>query len=413
VLLFALVPGITLILGSVVLGIHDFPAQAPAFAAKTRQVGYLFALNWSLNYGILFPLALYLMVHALQGMADALGQLHDRGMVRDRSMRVVSGNMIAKLWAKGTPTLAWLLLIFAVALPGIFSIGEWIWNNLLRLLGGGPAASFRDYDWGLAAIMHAPGADARLPVFANAAFDLLAFACEGALIAATFAFFLTLLDVDRALPGTRGRLRVVPDLKSEDPRRGFEVFAEPLNEMLGVAFINYLMCYFVRLQGVYMEDTAAPSLAAFVHADIFAGAKAADGQTKISAVAEHIFAVGEQTTRGTLAELLFVLVFTFSLVVVVMTVRKAAYRARAAAVQFLNDAPGRTLFGLEPQVELDRAKSIVAWPLGYLRLDVLLFLTLFALFTLVLYRVGLFVAGAVLAALLIRAMNRIRKWSQQ
>ena len=153
---------------------------------------------------------------------------------------------------------------------------------------------------------------------ANAGFDLLAFSTQGLLIAASFAFFLLLLDLGRVLPG-RGRDRVlflVPDLRSSDTRQGFEVFAEPLQKTLGAALFTYLILYCVRLEGVYMKSRDAVSLAAFVQSDIWSGAvQAANPVTgnALESVLKHMFSAGDETVRGVLASFMAVLVLRAAL----------------------------------------------------------------------------------------------------
>lgn len=418
VLLFGLIPGFTLVFGSILLGIHFLTAKAPEFAPLDREVGYLPALNWSLAYAVFLPAALYLMTESLQGIADALENLHVRGMVKDSNGKVVIVSVLPRSWEIGTTTRSRLLVIFGVLIPTLYSLGEWFPNNFLRLFHKGPIAKYPDYDWGLAGLIHA----ASQPEWSfthrllNATFDLLAFSTEGLLMGVSFAFFIILLDLGRVLPGTqrpgRGRNRdlvIVPDARSRDPRRGFEIFAEPLKKALGVALLMYLILYCVRLEGSYMNSPGSPSLAAFVQNDIWLGVVAAaekpKGNTLVS-VLKYLFSTADQTqtVRGILAWLMAVLVFTFSLIVVVMTIQQAASRAKAFAEQ----SPGMLSGGRLPPREKNK-EWMVVWPLGYLKLSNILAIMLLATCTLYLYRIGLFVAGFVVAGLFLKLVLGIVK----
>src|SRR5215469_5855180 len=121
ILLFGLIPGFTLIFSSILLGIYFFKATAPEFAPIDREVGYLPALNWSLTYAVLLPAALYLMTESIQGIADALDNLHARRMVRDRNLKVIDDRVLPRSWEIGTRTRSWLLLVFGIVIPALYA----------------------------------------------------------------------------------------------------------------------------------------------------------------------------------------------------------------------------------------------------------------------------------------------------
>src|SRR6202034_561378 len=84
----------------------------------------------------------------------------------------------------------------------------------------------------------------------------------------------------------------------------------------------------------------------------------------LASVVKHLFSTGDATVRGILAWLMAVLVFTCSLIVVVMTIQKAASRARAN----VNPRNPKSLFGGEVAAEATLAAEMIVWPLGYLKL---------------------------------------------
>jgi hypothetical protein len=105
--------------------------------------------------------------------------------------------------------------------------------------------------------------------------------------------------------------------------------------------------------------------------------------------------------------MLAVLVFLFSVMTVSMTVGRAAARAKSEALRWFDGRNPTSLFGGDIATERGLADSMVTWPLGYLRMNTLIVIIIVAVGTLYLYRVGLFMAGFVLAALLIRTLLRI------
>jgi hypothetical protein len=414
VLLVGLLPGFGLIFGSLILHIATWTASSPDFAAKDREVGYLPALNWSLTYALLFPIILYLMTNTISGLADAVDRLHSRGMVlkKDGLERMHTATLTSD-WLAGSHGRSRLLIIFAVVIPTAFGVTEWFLNNFLRLVHMSQVPSHSDYDWGLAGLMTLPGRQEWCFIhrLANALFDLLAFTTEILLIGSLIAFFIAVLDLGRVVPsGRRGEtLMLIPDIKSADRRLGFEVFADPLEKLLGVALVAYLVCYLVRLEGAYMASTTSSSLADFVSGDILSGiGQAAKSPTPSNLVVAFIalFSLGDQQIRGVLAWIMSVLVAVFSLSTVVMTVRGAAFSAHQNAVEGLENG-SLPLANLDRVSAAKRLESMAVWPLGYLKLDLLLFWVSIAVLTLVLYRIGLFVAGIVSFSLFLRLIKRL------
>lgn len=154
-LLFGFFWGIVLIVGGYVLNIDSLVTSniAPFNGAGQRQVGYGSALNWSFTYAVLFPVSLYLMVESLRSVKDPLEGLHNKSMVRDQNMRPVIQGSWTGSWPERSTGRRLLILSIGVVLPASLSLGEWFSNNLLRLLGRGPSASYPDYDWGLAGVL--------------------------------------------------------------------------------------------------------------------------------------------------------------------------------------------------------------------------------------------------------------------
>ncbi len=426
-----LLPGFALIFGSLVLHIATWTARAPDFADINREVGYLAALNWSITYAILFPILLYLMANTISGLANALDRLHICGMVHEIDpdalndpltaldlgkvkLQAVRTRILTRNWLSGSPVRKHFLIIFAIIIPAAFGATEWFFNNFLRLIHMAPVPSHSDYDWGLAGLMPLrPGAPewALVHRLANAAFDLLAFTTEVLLIGSLIAFFIIVLDLGRVVPtGRRGETHLLlPDLNSPDRRFGFEVFSDPLGSLLGVALIAYLICYLVRLQGAYMANTSSSSLADFVSDYILAGVRqAAKSPTPAHLVDAFValFNLGDQQIRGALAWMMSVLVAIFSLSAVVMTVQGAAASAQRTATDRLKNR-NLDLADQTPKNAADKLKSMAIWPLGYLKLNILLFWIFIAVLTLILYRIGLFVAGIVSFMLFLRIVKKL------
>jgi hypothetical protein len=409
-LLFGFLWGTMLIVGSHVLNIDSLltPDMRPFNAAGVRQVGYLAALNWSFTYAVLFPVSLYLMAESLRCVQDSLEELQTMGMVRDQDMQRTLGGKLSASWVNGSTGRGLLILILGAGLPILLSLWEWFSNNFLRLLSRGPTASYPDYDWGLAGLMsnwtHA------MRVW-NAGFDLLAFLCYGLLLSSSLVYFILLLDLARVIPthlGARDNQLVPYLLPGSDPRRGFEVFAEPLQQMLAIALLSYLMCYLVRLEGAYMKSTGVTDLWTFVKPSFLMGVDEAKKKS-VSGLASVLFDVGTSSVRGYLAQIASFILFAFSMQVMVITVRTAAKRAHDNAIAYLNRPGVSPLFGGSVAEERQLAETMTIWPLGYLKPNLILAILGLAAASIYWYRIGIYIVGLVVATLFIKLVARLKK----
>ena len=410
VLLFGFLWGILLIVGSYLLNIDSLmtPNMPPFNGAGVRQIGYGSALNWSFTYAVLFPVSLYLMIESLRWVKDTLEGLQTKGMVRDQKMQPILQSSWTESWIQGSKGRGSLILIIGVVLPVLLSVGEWFSNNLLRLLGRGPSASYPDYDWGLAGVMLNWTRAMRMW---NASFDLFAFICYGMLLMSSLIYFILLLDLARVIPTHHDvhQGQLVPYLiPNSDARRGFEMFAEPLQQMLVIALLSYLMCYLVRLEGAYMNSTGFSDLWTFVQPAFLLGVDEAK-KSSASGVASVLFDTGNTTVRGYLAQVTSFILFAFSMQVVVITVRTAAQRAHDNADAYLSRDEAIPLFGHSVAEERQLLKTMTIWPLGYLKPNLILAILALAAASIYWYRIGLYIVGLVIATLLIRLVARLKK----
>ncbi len=426
-LLAAALPGFVLFVGSYLLNLDHVmaPARAPFVGPdpradgvtqfSVREVGYVPALNWSLTYLLLFPAALYFKVTAIQGTARALDHLHRRGMWRNSSNRHVRRQVVTESWIVGNSARAIFIFAFGIVVPVVYSIGEWLQNNLLPLWHGSPPhgwppAQIPYYDWGLAGVMCQWGLGHRM---VNAAFDLVAFADEGLLIASTFIFFLLILDLGRVMPRppAGSALVLIPDLTAKDVRRGFEVFEEPLQQMLLSALLALVICYLVRLEGLYMNGVGSSSLVEFLskNSTFDIVGKVFTDPKVLPSLVPTLFNVGPDSFRGVLAWTVSGLISLLCVCVVVMTVRSSANDARASAVEYFATR-SEPLFGGSAEEERGRLESMEVWPLRYLRLNLLIGLAVLAFATLYFYRIGIYFVLMGLVALLMRITTLLLSW---
>jgi hypothetical protein len=379
---------------SVALNVHLFTALPEYGGGRVREVGYFAAPNWSIIYTFLFPLAASIMTAVIQKVHIAIDNLYKDEMVRDEATKEpIRTNEASSVW-RGTPGLPWWLFWSVVGIvPAALSWPEWFNNNYRRLFGWGPKPESWDYDWGLAGIMP-PGAYGDLFRALNAALDFLAFTYQGVLLASLLAFFLYLLDVGRVLPGNSATGALFPNLRTQDKRQGFGLFEDTLRLMLLASVVIYVMCYSVTINRIYMHHNSAPSLLALVNSDL---SKAFVNVYNLPTLRDFLLegvpqTYSRQQIYGTVG---YLLAITASICVLIYTVRSAARRARAEARRYYESVDAKSLFGLSVADERERARNMVTWPLGWLRLNLLLATGVLALCSLWWYRFAIvFVALA-------------------
>jgi hypothetical protein len=299
-----------------------------------------------------------------------------------------------------------LILACAAIVPAVLAYGEWYPHNFMRLRAGEcGSCSLSDYDWGLAAIL--PEARNYPGWHMNSAFDFLAFTCEGLLIGATVLCFLYLLDMSQVLPGPESRVNKVlfPNLRSDDPRRGFQKFEQPLQLMLNASLVFYLISYLIRINRIYMRDPKFASIIDFMQRHINVLVKNKVLEAKGSGLLAILLETPPETKyQEFFAGIALLLVSFFSLFVIVLTVRSAARRAKANAMEYYERPDAQSLFGLPIEDEKKRAKEMTTWPLEwrYFQLDALLVMMLMATVVLWFYRLGFYVFLLFIATVLAR-----------
>jgi hypothetical protein len=403
-----LLGGVLLCGGSFLLHLHDVLAIGPPYflgPSGQRQVGYLWAPNWSLTYAILGPIALYLMLKALKGTRNALDYLFETDMVRDEDMKPQGKHLSRQAWETGSRTRRFFLFLCAGLVPALLAYPEWYSHNKMRLWAGECKECVpSDFDWGLAAIMKG---NPEISKWQNASFDFLAFTCEGLLIGAAILCFLYLLDLDQVLPGPEGRVnkRLMPNLRSSDPRRGFQNFEEPLQLMLNACLTFFLICYSIRVNRIYMRGEGYASIVDFIQGDIILLLKDKHLELNGSSLLSVLFGTpSDPQYQEFFGGIALILISLFSLGVISLTVGNAARVAKANAVEYYEREDCQSLFGLPVEEEKKRAADMTTWPLEwrYFQLDALLAIMGLALASLWYYRIGFYLVLTVIVTLLAR-----------
>ena len=154
-----------------------------------------------------------------------------------------------------------------------------------------------------------------------------------------------------------------------------------------------------------MRKPEFSSILDFVQRDINVLVKSKVLESKGSGLLSILLEVSSDTRyQDFLAGIALLLVSFFSLFVIVLTVRSAARRAKANAVEYYERPDAQSLFGLPIEEEKKRAKEMTIWPLKwrYFQLDALLVMMLTATVVLWFYRLGFYVFLMFIATVLAR-----------
>lgn len=385
---------------------------------KGRQVGFLFAPNWSISPLVLFPLVGTIVLLLLRTIEQAIRQLVSAGMVyqRSRKSRVLQSAALIQRWRNllGNGLILWLVLSFLGAAQ---SLHEARTNSHLPLE---KASSFSDAatqklfkkdrveaDWAVASVL--PGEEVSPKanyLFAYSAFLLL----QGGMLS-TLALFLVVVSCFGVFVlrlAWEGDTSLIPDPSATDERRGFEILEAPGTQMLIAGFCLFCAFYLTRVQNTYLLGEGSTNLLQLVLEPV----SLALGETK-SSLLEILkpdlainYSIGWALGAG-----LVVVILMFAIIPALL-LRAAANKARDTLNKELTGMSStkvRQLFG-EASAEI-RAKldSMVTWPFKYIRLNVLLLITVLLTGTLFFFKIAPYLYATLLVAAIGNVVARFKK----
>jgi hypothetical protein len=412
------------------VGVVSYPTGGDPAA---RQVGYLAALNWSAGYLILFPIATALLVAALEEVNQVFGRLEQRGMLHHGVWKRpdTPGYALRYRWLRGGPVRLALVVVLGAALP-IILMWEVYANNYCRLYKGGRTPlgenlpEIKDMDWGLAAnFMHWTPFHRLL----NVSFDYCAFAAESFYITMAVIFIVYVVDAALVLTQEAGRLGVEiwPAWDPDDPRRGFKEFEPLLNRMLVVVMVGYLLSYLVRLESLYMtnasgdnplqwtpdgqlpivKDSPANSLWQFIHNEAWAIIGNFHQHGLVTGI-RNLFKPAQWTQQSAMSSMFELFLYVAAVMVVLATVCLLALRAKCNASRHY-ETKKTPLYGHALDEEKASLKKMVWWPVGWLRMNLLLVYTGIAIVSIVYYKIGAVVFVATLGVLFVKLQMARRR----
>jgi hypothetical protein len=403
----ALIGGLLIFL-SYLVGIHSVQIElASQEDAAKRQVGYIYAPNWSVNYAAVFPFMLLLMLESVQLIPRTLATLSRRGMFLNENWRPVASSRIDKLWRERIDKASRLPMLIILTMAIFLSFEEWYRTNFRPLIISENEISEAARDWGVGAVLVGESSlQARL---ANLTFDFLCFTLQAVFIFYVMTYFCTMAYLSIFIRDdlSKDKIQLVPDIHSHDSRRGFEIFEPVLNSMLLAGLFAYIMAYFSRLQNIYLHCPHERSLWEFIREDIIRGISS----EKIFAP----FAIDPTCQNALPIEPINIIVIVCTLIsmisvliIIVWTLRNAAEGAKGRLEERLaKRGIPKHLNDVGMEAIQNRLNHMDFWPFRYIGLNLLLAFLAFGAISLVFYRVGLFVLGVALVAVAVTLVMRI------
>jgi hypothetical protein len=312
---------------------------------------------------IVFPVTAYLMLSAYQQKRESLVELQQRSMIRNRETmdRATSSGTVGDLM-NVTPSMGRLVRL-AIGLGCGVAMVEVVVNNVYPLLSRAPYAITKTTDWGEGYFLTAdPPQWLR---YANALFDVSAFALEGIALSAGFLFLFYFLELASRLRDLRRdpSLIIIPDVIEPDRRRGFNVFDRPIQLMLYSSLGMFVMCYLSRIMKLYFDDGQARTPWAFVLNDLGQAPKLSFDESRESLM--YWLAPGATST------LMSVIVASVGFILVLFVTITISDLLRGTAKQSRDDlarwiASGRQLPDVPPNTDVAKAlNSMELWPVAY------------------------------------------------
>lgn len=393
------IAGIAVLVGTLLM-FGSLIADVNSFEAHGKLLGYWYSVNWSLNFVLVIPIAIYFAANTFAGIRELISSLvASRMIVRPQGPPLTEPELLDKWHEFGTKP-----VILGLVLAAIAFLASWIeWYYDFFILGQhlneigqqeGPVLS-----WTLAHYFNGANAlGARL-------FGFAAFTAQGC-AASAFLIFVTVMLAFAAwifrFTSDPVPEELVPDLKSPDTRRGFERF-EPLmvNLLLascfffGVFFLTRLDNAFVLSPHTSIFDFAAKDLGeGFVSHD--AKDKLPHGPLELPNGQIHYSLMAVGTGMGVTLFMAF-LVPSFIL-------SRSAQVSCSRAITNQDRLRLSQTTDLPPEEVEKRLQKMTFWPLKYPRpAELMLFLLLggacFVYYNLTLFLIGALIARAALLLL--------------
>ncbi|MBL8552624.1 MAG: hypothetical protein JNJ73_21735 [Hyphomonadaceae bacterium] len=373
-------------------------ALGPSTTAK--EVGYLFAINWSVLGVFVQPLVLYFGLRTFANMAPALEAIAERGMVRDQTFEKVTAESVLARWRRSERVNRSIFYVIFL-LCTLFLAFDW-WQVVAQpILDPGIIARNHillsdpslEFDWSISCIFEGSRTSCA-PLLAFGAVGYLFMAC----LLTSFAFGVAVAALHFSAfvlqrGGAAQRWRFFADVSDEDDRRcGWEVFGPFYSNLLCTGLGVLVGLWLMVMQNSYLRAPDAPNIANFIFQegrdflDIFETQVADLPQTLLNWIVAPGVSVFSSTQSG-LGILLFGFVCLIALLASWWLLRATAAEGRRQAQRSADVIARDTALPVE--TIRARLRKMQFWPVGWISEVWLLTLMLVLFASLFSYRIVL------------------------
>ena len=379
----------------------------PAFGVEVKQVGFIYAINWSMGAVVLFPLIWFLICHALGKLSDIQRSLVKAQMVvtsafepvrsEDPSVQALfrDARRVTLVIALGLPALIAIIPAwdFSCCVHAIYA-NECRYNNLTKLVDvlepGEVDCDPKDRepkrivrldhenilrDWSMSPFLsRADGLKADVKeIYWFVAAVYLVYPSLGVGVLCAYFFVLVGIGMMMSPEGAdRHGLMILPDIESNDRRLGLECFEPLFKYSMLIMVLAYSIAHLLVLQNLYLR-VPSPSIFEFILPDTQSAMRAFDAgsiATAIDALIGNAFAPGVPSggllgLAGRCAAAFMPVAF---LGIAYLLLRASALRGRNIIRHEIKSGRGHSLLKLTdlPEKEiLRRLDAMTTWPLSW------------------------------------------------
>lgn len=408
--------GFGILVVSALIGIASFRYPLATDAGiVAKQVGFAWAINWSVSFILLVPGIAFFGLMSYRGLRTGLDELARRGMILRPDGRTADADDLFDA-LRGILICVSVFVAAMIAMAVRYSyweysevVGQHFANGFypdIRLLD-----PMQERDWSVAALL--PAADGQNTVSRvwNDRFSLVVYLLlPGLWTGLAFGYYVFLVGFIWYLYKLSDRFVFLPDLSDKDKRRGFQAFSDFVENGVWLTLVVYTMCYLMILQNVFLRDREA-TIFSFVAPEFRKGMEAFKSGKYESALDDVLGLITEHpgvfNLQGELGIGIGILVAVIVLGFVVVTLRYVAAQSQKRALDLIG--AGGPLPESWPALSEDeyraRAKDIDFWPAAWPTVNNLLVWVLGSVLCLVFYKVGLYFTGIALAYLLSKMLG--------
>jgi hypothetical protein len=395
-----------------------------------KEVGLLLAINWSIGLLFLFPAFIFCASQTYEEAKRAIQEMATRKMIVTNAWEPASEVDLLRVLRKQALFMLVTVLVL-LTLAALFLGWDFVrvvldfYDHPEGMKGLRLDHPELEIDWSVAAAAcrYLDGGSCHFAdwqytanmVFAAAAYGYLTW--FGAVFAIGFVMAVMLLATSFLTSDFwQKRLVLVPDISSQDPRRGFDIFEGFFTYAIAGSFILFAMGYLVTLQNIYLRSPET-NLALFVAPFIVIGEGFSWNGLLLGLEAAFSGRLGLVNANVGAVTILGVLFMVMLVGTVVFVLRVTADRGWGVFNDDLKSKDPDKQRQVDAYLALKRTTrgqaagalaNFVRWPISWVRINWLVIWLVIATISLFAVTIGFYIIGAGLTYILYVATKQFR-----